>query len=339
MKIRNPGFLLYFPCSLDWLNSAQSLTRASLQPDQLVSTPSTAFDAFSPRLELQRFEACNNDNGIMLLDKVLQPSILSLFSSTSSHPTLLAHLTVPPSAPESFISLLQDSDNSRETILAWGGASSADLEVRVTSLEAQQGHRGQVGAGEEQNRPARKHLRGQVLHVQAPDCRTTSIRWGSWKENSWKETGLGTELPVLHLQVKDLGQMWYVDVGVLDDAGEITVLRASNWQPHAQLHPATTSFPRLLHLPLSFPSTTNQTTPFLTHWTTLSLPLSQLLSSLPAASAPAPRFKAVLGVEVHATCRLRRVWFSEEGVPGDMSEEEVRKGRMQEMAMYAAADE
>lgn len=78
-----------------------------------------------------------------------------------------------------------------------------------------------------------KELRGRVLHLQAPDCRTTSVRWGSMggtgiaKE---EEKALGVELPLLRMQVKDLGQMCYVDVAVRTREGETVVLRASNWQ-------------------------------------------------------------------------------------------------------------
>lgn len=104
-----------------------------------------------------------------------------------------------------------------------------------------------------------------------------------------------------------------------------------HYQPEIELLPATDSYPQLLQLPLRFPSSASPT-PLLTRWSTLSLPLHTLLSSLPHPA----RLKAVVGVEVHATCRLRRIWFSEEGVPGEVDDGMVRRGMMREMALYAA---
>ncbi|BGP16131.1 hypothetical protein JCM10213_006065 [Rhodosporidiobolus nylandii] len=266
----------------------------------------------------------------MLLDNVVQPTVLSLFSSTSSDPTLLAHLKTDSATPsDSFISLLYDSGDSHETLLAWSASSAADLAARTASLATQRSNQDE---GASEDAPPLKQLSGKVLHLQAPDCRTTSVRWGSWQEENWRKEGLGIELPVLHLQVKDLGQTMYVDVGILGEKGDVTLVRFSTWQPQPELLPATPSSPRLLHLPLTFPSSTASTTPLLTRWTTLTLPLSALLSSLPGQS----RLKAVLGVEVHASCRLRRVWFSREGVPGEVGEVEISRGSMPEMAMFAA---
>ncbi|GAA5897565.1 hypothetical protein JCM6882_003518 [Rhodosporidiobolus microsporus] len=269
----------------------------------------------------------------MLLDGVVQSPVLSLFSSTSSHPTLLAQLKVADSSPaDSFISLLDDSTDAHEQLLAWGGSSAADLASREASL-AQQRKNQDVIAGAD-GRDAIKELASRVLHLQAPDCRSTSVKWGSWEKGKWREQGLGIELPVVHFQIKDMGQTMYLDVGVLDDAGEVTVVRCSTWQPIPKLHPATPSHPRLLHLPLHFPSSSSSATTFLlTRWTTLTLPLHTLLSSLPA---PSPRFKAVLGVEVHATCRLRRIWFAADGgAPPEVGVDEVRRGILPEMAMFA----
>ncbi|BGP32043.1 hypothetical protein JCM10296v2_003822 [Rhodotorula toruloides] len=255
----------------------------------------------------------------MLLDRTTkQPSLISLFSSTSSNPTLLGHLEAAKGSNESFIALLEDATDGQETLLAWTGSSQADLQARSASLAAQRDSSGTT----------LQHLRGHVLHLQAPDCRTTCIRFGSLDKGKWKEDGLGIELPVVHLQLKELGREMYVDVAVVDDKDEMTVVRSSTWQLEVELLPATDSHPRLLHLPLRFPSSTT-TTPLLTHWSTLSLPLHTLLSSTGS------RFKAVVGVEVHATCRLRRVWFAEEGMPGEVDEGMVRRGMMREMALYA----
>lgn len=84
--------------------------------------------------------------------------------------------------------------------------------------------------------------------------------------------------------------------------------------------------PPLLHLPLSFPSSSTAAAPVLTAWSHVSLSLPQLLahfSSPLLASPPPPGRRAAqlpdaraargaswTHVKVFANCRLRRVWFS-----------------------------
>lgn len=151
-----------------------------------------------------------------------QPSlIISLFSSTSSNPTLLAHLAAADASNDSFVSLLDDATDGRETLLAWHGSSLADLEARSASLAA-------LRRGLEEQSP--RCLRGQVLHLQAPDCRTTCVRFGTLDKGKWRDDGLGVELPVVHFQLKELGQEMYLDVAVVDDKEEVTVVRCSTWQ-------------------------------------------------------------------------------------------------------------
>ncbi|CEQ42440.1 SPOSA6832_04273, partial [Sporobolomyces salmonicolor] len=249
---------------------------------------------------------------MMLLDKVLQPSVISLFSSTASHPLLLASTATSHSLTcDSFISLLGDAADERETLVAWNGRP-AELTPRTKSLAAQK----QGGSVE-------AHLRSQVLHLQDPDCRSTSVRWGTWRKERRGEEGLGIELGFLHLQLKNLGQMVYFDVGAMDDRGEVYLIRCSSWQTR----------PTLLHLPLVFPPASSV---LLTPWTTITLPLPALLASLPALGLPpAGRFTYVVSVEVHATCRLRRIWFSQDAA-AEVDEAMARRGMMSELGMYAA---
>ncbi|GAA6056791.1 hypothetical protein JCM3770_002801 [Rhodotorula araucariae] len=260
----------------------------------------------------------------MLLDNVVQPCTISLFSSTSSQPTLLATCVSATDADaDSFVSLLDDATDSRETLLASNGSTAAELSARVQSLARLR--RGlPVGA---------KDLSDQVLHLQAPDCRTTSVRWGSLSAVTWPEEGLGVELPALHFQLKHLEQTVYIDVAVVDQQDDVTIVRCSTFQTSPELFPSSGVHPRLLHLPLRFPSS-DSTVPLLTSWCTLTLPLRSLLASL----TPPVTFKCTVGVEVHATCRLRRIWFSEEGAPAEIDEALLRRGVMPEMALFASAD-
>jgi len=84
--------------------------------------------------------------------------------------------------------------------------------------------------------------------------------------------------------------------------------------------------PPLLHLPLSFPSAS--TTP-LTSWATVTIYLPALISHfssralvqnlqddeedmrLQEIELPSARFSHVSYIKVYATCRLKRIWFSE----------------------------
>lgn len=135
---------------------------------------------------------------------------------------MLATLGTAPGVTESFISLLEDSGDAKETLVAWQPAgTSNDLATRVASLAKQR----QTNEHEHS-----ADLKDQVLHLQAPDCRATYARWGSLRKGKWKDDGLGVDLPVVHLQVKDLGQAMFLDVAVVDDRGELLVVRASTWQ-------------------------------------------------------------------------------------------------------------
>ena len=82
-----------------------------------------------------------------------------------------------------------------------------------------------------------------MLHLQDPDCRTTSVRWGSLVRQDGKGTegALGIELQYLHLQVKNLGQNFFLDVAVIDDRGEVFVLRSSTFQVRRYSLPLTPS--------------------------------------------------------------------------------------------------
>lgn len=160
---------------------------------------------------------------IHLLINRTQPSTFSLFSSTSSHPLLLAtSVQSSTTAPiDGFISLLDDATNDQETLVSFNGTPS---QLAARSLAV-------LGKGQPDR--TRQDLRSRVLHLQDPDCRTTSIRWGTINgtaDATLEQRGLGIELEYLHLQVKNLGQNFYFDVAVKDDRGEVFVFRSSNFQ-------------------------------------------------------------------------------------------------------------
>ena len=96
-----------------------------------------------------------------------QPPLVSLFSSTSSGPLLLATSATAPNTPQSYISLLEDSPDGKETLVAW---QPQDLATCVASLA----HQRQLPA-EPAGSATLKDL-SEVLHLQAPDTQTTSVK-------------------------------------------------------------------------------------------------------------------------------------------------------------------
>ncbi|KAI0302406.1 hypothetical protein B0F90DRAFT_1911626 [Multifurca ochricompacta] len=145
-----------------------------------------------------------------------------------------------------------------------------------------------------------------VLHLQSPSLTRAYIRcpphdWG--RSCIGREGDLGLKHPWVHIQVRNMGRPWSFELGLVDQTGREGIVRCSTFQNEPLLKPTS---PPLLHLPLSFPSAS--TTP-LTSWSTISLYLPTLL--LHEIELPSARFSHVSYVKVYATCRLKRVWFSE----------------------------
>ncbi|KAG5654430.1 hypothetical protein H0H81_002619 [Sphagnurus paluster] len=173
----------------------------------------------------------------------------------------------------------------------------------------------------EGNSPSESYALNQiVLQIQSPTIRTTYIQC---PPNGPHMPGLGLKHPWLHIQVRDIGKAWAFEVGLVDVAGRMGILRLSTFQKQPRLRLSSdpsTSYP-LLHFPLAFPSPSTRP---LTAWATVTLHLPsylphfscpKLLDSQSAASSnvPSGKYAHVAYVRVYATCRLRRVWFSEGG--------------------------
>ena len=134
----------------------------------------------------------------------VQPSVLSLFSSTASDPLLLAtHASTSAFPADALVALLSDSTDT-----------CTSTPTAPPNLHLQ-------GKGAD---VARGNLRSRVLHLQAPDILSTWVRWGS------SRSPLGIQLPVLVFQVKDLGLPFVLQVGVRDERGARAVLRTSTFQ-------------------------------------------------------------------------------------------------------------
>lgn len=137
---------------------------------------------------------------------------MSVLSSTSSHPLLLASQVTTSSTltSDSFVSILDDATDANEEVLAWHGQPGSSREIK--------------GKGEEHDRG---NIRSRVIHLQSPDVRSTYIRLGSVEKGS---KALGLTHPYLHLAFKSLDQHFYFEIGVLDARGQCALVRASTFQ-------------------------------------------------------------------------------------------------------------
>ncbi|KAF7326018.1 Transcription factor iib [Mycena kentingensis (nom. inval.)] len=229
-----------------------------------------------------------------MFSSTVQPEIVSLFSSTGSEPLSLFSVASDSDLPaDSFIHLLRDT-----TSLPAPPQPSVAIALPVINQDADAE---QYGLGVAQT----------VLHIQSPTLQTTYIR----------SPPLGLKHPWLHLQVRDLGRAWSFELGLVDRHGRTGIVRVSTFQKEPRLTPG---HPPLLHLPLSFPPISSRP---LTAWSTITLHLPGLLphfsspSLVPRAAdgspvalphaAPTAPFSHTSFVKVYATCRLRRIWFTQ----------------------------
>ncbi|KAH9886469.1 hypothetical protein C8Q73DRAFT_813572, partial [Cubamyces lactineus] len=142
---------------------------------------------------------------------------------------------------------------------------------------------------------------------------------------------LGLKHPWMHLQVRNLHREWAFEVGLVDQSGREGIVRCATFQKEPRLKLGRS--PMLL-LPLSFPPPSSRP---LTSWCTIAIHLPSLLPHFSSAAltrndeeevsspagpgqyqyrttqVPSGTYSHVSYVKVYATCRLRRVWFSEGG--------------------------
>lgn len=240
----------------------------------------------------------------------VQPPLVSLFSSTGSDPLALWAVSKHNNLPaDSVICLLQDK------------TSRPEPPEPATLIEPPP-----IDGTDEYGRGQGHTLSQTVLHIQSPVVPSTYIQC--------PPTGsLGMKHPWIHLQVRDLGKPWSFEVGIVDRAGREGIARFSTFQKVPRLKPAE---PPILHLPLCFPSSSHR----LTAWTNVDINLGDSIAhfsdiSLLEDSGDSPQheeydsevrprkkarltgiipsgsFSHVSYVKVYATCRLRRVWFSQ----------------------------
>lgn len=159
---------------------------------------------------------------IMFANKY-QPGVISLFSSTGSAPLQLWSYHTDPSLHSDSAILLVDDTTSK---LAPMERSHENVSIlKPPSLD-------QLVTGEEDNERAEGDsgegytLCNTVLQIQSPTIPTTFIRCPP----SPSTTHLGIKHPYMHMQVRPLGREFSFEVGILDQAGVIGVVRCSTFQ-------------------------------------------------------------------------------------------------------------
>ncbi|KAI0294441.1 hypothetical protein BC826DRAFT_1091663 [Russula brevipes] len=218
----------------------------------------------------------------------VQPAIVSLFSSTGSEPLYLWSVKTDSSLPaDSFTCFLDDTKSTPPP-----PPPAVLISPHPVGADAS-------GDGADNSTPQRMGY-------------------------SLTQTGdLGLKHPWVHVQARNMGRPWSFELGLVDQVGKEGVVRCSTFQNEPVLKPTS---PPLLHLPFSFPSAS--TTP-LTSWATVTIYLPALISHfssralvqnlqddeedmrLQEIELPSARFSHVSYIKVYATCRLKRIWFSE----------------------------
>jgi hypothetical protein len=150
----------------------------------------------------------------MLFPASVQPSIISLFSSTGSDPLSLFRTSVDKSLPsDSFVHFLHDQYSSPPP------PPPGSLLHLQQQEDNSSGHHGY-------------ELDQTVLHIQSPTIQTTYIQCPKPEPRvDDKSNGaLGVRHPWMHLQVRNLGREWAFEVGIVDHAGRVGVVRLSTFQ-------------------------------------------------------------------------------------------------------------
>ncbi|OAV95616.1 hypothetical protein PTTG_06271 [Puccinia triticina 1-1 BBBD Race 1] len=237
-----------------------------------------------------------------IYEDVIQPSPLVLFSSLPiSAPFDQASLSIDSQlSSDSFIALLDD------TTQQIAGSSSKPLIYYHPSYKPSSSElSGPTNLLGDQDKTW--PVRSIVLHIQSPNCKNTFIRFPPFNKDRNCHPVLGIELPFLHLQIKPLDHTFMIEVGVRDQAGDRILIRASTFQTETKLYPHSESSNsqsgpyKLVHFPLVFPTSEAYTQ---TKWNDLLLPLDSLIPT---------RYHSTDFVQVHASVRLRRIYFTKDG--------------------------
>ena len=160
----------------------------------------------------------------MLFSTSVQPSIMSLFSSTGSDPLALFRTSLDKSLPsDSFLHFLHDQYSHPPppppgSLLHLPNISEQDNNNNSNNIKSPNHD---DGHGYE--------LDQTVLHIQSPTIQTTYIQCPKIESRDTAGS-LGVKHPWMHLQVRNLGREWAFEVGIVDHAGRVGIVRLSTFQ-------------------------------------------------------------------------------------------------------------
>lgn len=172
-----------------------------------------------------------------MFSTAIQPSIVSLFSSTGTDPLALFSTQTDGSLPsDSYIHLLHD----RLSHPPPSPPAVAVVPPPICAIRADDPDRSGYSLGQ------------TVLHIQSPTLQSTYIQCPPDVKGRPpvmardKSSDLGMKHPWLYLQVRNMGREWAFEVGLVDRSGRMGVLRLSTFQVHLHHTCLPVSVPRVI---------------------------------------------------------------------------------------------
>src|SRR6188768_1809708 len=153
-----------------------------------------------------------------MFSHTLQPSLVSLFSSTSSDALALFRTSSDPALPsDSFIHFIHDG-------LSIPPPPSPGVLLHLPTINDQ----GDQDDTHDHGYKYGHELDQTVLHIQSPTIQTTFIQCPPTVPNfstlgllDRSKFGLGIKHPWMYLQVRNLGRNWAFEVSIVDNAGRV----------------------------------------------------------------------------------------------------------------------
>ncbi|KAF8503893.1 hypothetical protein BU17DRAFT_78326 [Hysterangium stoloniferum] len=240
---------------------------------------------------------------------VVQPPIISLFSSDSTHCLSLFSVHEDTALPsDSFVHILNDETSLPLPLPPRNLISPLTLSEHATPDPDDASGPGLA-------------LSAAVLHIQSPTLRAAYIQCPPLHrtpKSAPSARDLGLKLGWLHMHVRNMGREWSFEVGAVDQSGREGRIRCSTFQKQPVVVRRSAPGSPILHVPFTFPPASSRP---LTAWCTVSVHIPGLMSyftSLPSPSPPpvsstplpSGQFSHISFIRVYATCRLRRIWFT-----------------------------
>jgi hypothetical protein len=133
-------------------------------------------------------------------------------------------------------------------------------------------------------------IQSSVLEIMGTNVSTTYITCPAKKEGEKIYKGLGIKLPFLVMIIKNLRKYFTFEVTVLDDKNVRRRFRASNYQSTTRVKPFICTMPMRLD----------------EGWNQIQFNLSDF-----TRRAYGTNYIETLRVQIHANCRIRRIYFSD----------------------------